>query len=496
MAVFAGRTGALPLVELVGAGHTEKLMSYQVMGSWGSICTVLSLALCLHGCTTDSDAEPETSPSDSGSSTTGGKHNNTSGSSDNGTTGANGPSTNTNVAASSQATSTGGGNTSNGATTGGGTGGTSTGSMSAGNTSNTVGGTTGGGGGLESAKQVAQHLGRSHFLIGMGNDLNNDHNLDGAYTLGVTLDLHYAYLVGLPGQGGWPDWNADGTFVNILTDSAKSHGVAPMFTLYSMASAGEGNLAALTDAGFMGLYWSAAKLMFERLGVFGEPAVVHFEPDFWGIAQQGQADPTQQAVLVGSVMPDCADQPENMVGMGQCLIGLARQYAPETLVGFHASRWANPDPQVVADYLTRIGAGMADIVVTETLDRDAGCFEVGNDPNCTRNDGPWYWDETNQTSPNFHEHLAWAKAISDGVGKPILWWQMPFGVPHGTPGGSPGAYRDNRVKYLFEHVDEFVAAGGVGAVFGVGAANQTYIDSDGGQFQNAVTKYFSDPYQL
>ena len=99
------------------------------------------------------------------------------------------------------------------------------------------------------AADVATRLGRPpRFLIGMGNDLANDHNQDGAYTLGVTLDLHYAYLVGLPGQGGWPDWNAGGTFVNILTDTADDHGVVPMFTLYQMAAWGEGNIGALTNA--------------------------------------------------------------------------------------------------------------------------------------------------------------------------------------------------------------------------------------------------------
>ena len=66
----------------------------------------------------------------------------------------------------------------------------------------------------------------------MGNDLANDHAMDGAYTLGVTLDLHYAYMVGLPGQGGWPDWNAGGTFVNILADAADAKSVTPMSTLY------------------------------------------------------------------------------------------------------------------------------------------------------------------------------------------------------------------------------------------------------------------------
>src|SRR5690348_11228067 len=74
------------------------------------------------------------------------------------------------------------------------------------------------------AAKLAIHLrGKPNFMIGMGNDLANNHDQDGAYTLGTTLDLHYAYLVGLQGQGGWPDWNAGGTFVNILTDSAAKH---------------------------------------------------------------------------------------------------------------------------------------------------------------------------------------------------------------------------------------------------------------------------------
>src|SRR5262249_55222581 len=162
--------------------------------------------------------------------------------------------------------------------------------------------------------------------------------------------------------------------------------------------------------------------------------------------------------------------PDDMTGMGKCLVKLARQYAPKAVVGFHASAWA-ANPADLAAYLLKIGAGDADLVVVETLDRDAGCFEAHTDPGCQRGSASdkWYWDETNQTSPNFHDHLAWAKAISDATGKPLLWWQMPLGVPNSQPGGTAGHYRDNRVHYLFNHTSEFVAAGGVGAVFGVGA---------------------------
>ncbi len=359
------------------------------------------------------------------------------------------------------------------------------------------------GAGKGAAADVARRLGLdNHFLIGMGNDLAGesegwDHDLDGAYTLGTTLDLHYCYLVGLMGEGGWPDWNADGSFVNIMTDSAERNGVVPMFTLYSMAAWGEANMDVLTDDAYMQPYWDGARLMFERIALFGGPTVVHFEPDFWGYAQQQSGgDPASADVHVTSLVPECVGMSDDLVGLGECLVHLARTIAPDAVIGFHASRWAGP-PGDMAAFLLAIGAGDADIVVVETLDRDAGCFEVDpRDPNCTRNDGPWYWDESNVASPNFREHLDWAEAIGDGMGLPILWWQMPFGVPSDTPGGTPGDYRDNRVRYLFAHPEEFVEVGGLGAVFGTGAGNQTYITSDGGQFQDAVEGYFAAPVPL
>jgi hypothetical protein len=355
---------------------------------------------------------------------------------------------------------------------------------------------TGDGAAPAPARDVAILLGRApNFLIGMGNDLSNDHNQDGAYTLGTTLDLHYAYLVGLQGQGGWPDWNAGGTFVNILTDSADAHGVVPMFTLYQTAAWGEGNIGALNNAGFMGPYWSGARLLVQRLAVFNKPAVVHLEPDFWGFAQQQNGNPAAIPVRVKPHAAECADLPDDLTGMGRCLVRLARQISPKVVIGFHASAWSGSTSSIVT-YLNAVGASQADIVVVETLDRDAGCFEAAIDPNCQRGGGPFYWDESNATSPSFREHLTWARAIYDGIGRPLLWWQMPFGVPSSVPGGTPGHYRDNRVHYLFAHPGEFVAAGGLGAVFGVGAANQTYITTDGNQFRNAVAAYFAHPVSL
>jgi hypothetical protein len=348
------------------------------------------------------------------------------------------------------------------------------------------------------AAQVARKLGRDHFLIGLGNDLAADHDKDGAYTLGVPLDLHYAYLVGLLGKGGWPDWNPNGSFVNELAKPAKKNGTVPMYTLYAMAARAEADTTVLTDDSYMKPYWDGAKLLFERLAVYGDAAVVHFEPDWWAYAQQkSKGDPSALAVHVTTLAPDCAGQPNNLIGMGKCLVVLARKYAPKALIGFHASLWADPNPTKVGEFLNQIGASDTDILFVEMLDRDAGCFEAHTDPSCQRGGTTgWYMDEANQKSPNFREHLAGVQAVGKVVAKPLMWWQLPLGVPSETPGGTAGHYRDNKVRYIFSHIDEFVAAGGVGAVFGTGASNQTDITTDSGQFKNAVTKYYQAPTPL
>ena len=147
-------------------------------------------------------------------------------------------------------------------------------------------------------------------------------------------------------------------------------------------------------------------------------------------------------------------------------------------------------------FFRAIDADQADFVATDVLDRDAGCFEAHIDPNCKGSGKPVYRDESNATSPSFHEELAMDKSLHEGIGLPILWWQVPLGVPSTNPGGTPGHYRDNHVRYIFAHLDEFILAGGFGAVFGTGAEHQTTIDTDGGQFKAAVTAYFAAPRPL
>ncbi|HEX3849637.1 MAG TPA: hypothetical protein VHW01_01650 [Polyangiaceae bacterium] len=330
--------------------------------------------------------------------------------------------------------------------------------------------------------------------MGSDYDADGDHSKDGAYLLGPTLDLHYGYLVGLLGKGGWPDWNTGGTFVNVLTDSADAKGVAPMFTLYQMAADGDGNLAGLADNAYMKAYFDGVKLMFQRIAAFGKPAVVQFEPDFWAYGElQSKDNPAGMKVNVTANAADCAGLSEDLIGMGHCLVKLGRMYAPKAVIGFHVSSWGASDPNAIVTFMKAVGADKGDLLFTDMLDRDAGCYEAGTD--CQKKGGV-YWDETNQTSPNFHDNQAWTKTVTTGLGLPMMWWQVPFGAPSTTQGGTTSHYRDNRVHYMFSHIQEFIDAGGVGAVFGAGADKQTTPATDGGQFKTAVTSYFAKPVAL
>jgi hypothetical protein len=188
---------------------------------------------------------------------------------------------------------------------------------------------------------------------------------------------------------------------------------------------------------------------------------------------------------------------------------MTRKRAPTAVVGFHASLWAtgvdvglNTDPGLdvateakkQADYLRTIGADQADYLAADSIDRDAGCYEVGG-PNCSKRDGV-YLDESNAKLPNFRQKLNWVAALSKELSLPMVLWQLPFGVPSASPGGTERHFRDNHTHYLLGHVDEMVSAGLVAAVWGTGAGGQTDVTTDGDAFKTAVHAYYAAPVPL
>lgn len=340
------------------------------------------------------------------------------------------------------------------------------------------------------AGALARALGRPRqLLIGVG-------STDTGTVLGqgLTVDIYQQYLNGI-GKDSWLSWNSPaGAYADIVMQHADMVEAVPMFTVYQMAARGDGRIDGITDPAFMGPYWQQVRLLFEKLGRYGKPALVNLEPDFWGYAQRAEPDPQKHPALV-RINPDCAELPDTVAGVAACMLRTARLLAPRTYVGFPPSMFQDLLPTDVA-YMKRLGADKADFVVMQTQDRDAGCMEAqSRAAACVRNGGPWYWDESNTTSPNFAQHLALARRYFEGLQRPLLWWQTPLGVPASAPTGAP-PWRDNRVRYFLSHPEQLVAAGGVGVVFSPGERSQTNLRTDGGQFKALSKAYLAKPAPL
>jgi lysophospholipase L1-like esterase len=247
--------------------------------------------------------------------------------------------------------------------------------------------------------------------------------------------------------------------------------------------------------------------MYQKLGAYGGYALVHLEPDFYGYLQQYAVSIKTNASDIPakvrySDIPECSSLPENVGGLLSCMVKMGRSLSPKVRIGFHASMWGDwydsSDPNApiltkaasVGNFLKSVGSDQTDFIVLETTDRDAGFYEA------TQGKTGVYWDETNKTLPNFTGHFTWAKAVGQAMSKPLLWWQMPFGVPSATAGGTDGHYRDNRVHYFFSHMSDVAGAGGFGIVYGAGADRQTTPSTDGGQFKTALTNYLAAPTDL
>ena len=330
----------------------------------------------------------------------------------------------------------------------------------------------------------------ARLLVGLG----AGNSIADIQTQGIQPDVIDTYLVGV-GSSSWISWNSpSGAYLTLTAQHVAATGAIPLFTLYGMAQNGDGNISGISDTTFMTGYWAQAKLMFTLLGSYGAPALVNLEPDFWGYVylQAPNHDPTQLPAAV-TLAPECASLPNTAAGIGPCLLRLARQYAPRTLVGFPPSFWGVGAATLVP-YMQAIGADQADFIVAQTSDRDAGCAEVASPPpECQGRTGPFYWDENNVATPNFSQSEALLAAYSTGLGGdlPLLWWQTPMGVPSSTPGGTTNHYRDDHVDYMLRHPGEYAAINTFAMVFSSGASSQTTIATDGGQFATLSKAYLA-----
>jgi len=388
-----------------------------------------------------------------------------------------------------------------------------------------VGGTTGSAGACIGSSLLSS-LGRDSVLVGA--------SMEDATAALAPFDGRYLYLSGglfdgatpcvscasgctsggtscsnAVGCGWWGCWQYDqvapGQYVvdAIATDEkATWQGAAakqlPMFTYYEELQAsglaeGTTQVAALNDATFLSRYLADWRFTLQKVGTHA--ALLHIEPDFWGYVEQLNPDPHAIPAKVTTANPtDCASYENSAAGFAQCMIHMARIYAPNAKVGLHASAWGTKvdvfgnsnasldvggEAQKMSTFLTALGATDGDFIVSDPSDRDAGYYQsIGRNT---------WWDDTNATLPNFHQAFAWTKAVAEGVNLPIILWQIPVG--NMSLANTTNAWRDNRLDYFFAHMDEVVAAHIVGLFFGAGMGGMTTPETDGGNLVDKTIAY-------
>lgn len=343
----------------------------------------------------------------------------------------------------------------------------------------------------------------SRLLVGLGAQADTNILAD-IESQNLKPDIYEGYLTGV-GGGDWTTWDSPaGDYVLTFAAAAQSVGAIPMFVLYQMSPGNVGGTLAssnLQNSTFMTNYWNNVRLMYQMIARYGKPTLVNLEPDFFGFAQQqalAAGKDGGQTFAYVNANSDCASLPNNVIGIAECLVQMARKYAPNAFVGFPPTDWgANGNVPAVIAFNNELDAGSADFIVMQTLDGDAGCYEL-QVYQCVRAGTGWYWDETNTTTPNFNQFFAKVNQYQQGIGGgrlPVVIWQNPEGVPSSTPGGRQYHFRDNRENYFLTHADQ-VTASHVFAVTFTGSPNMTTIGTDGGQFQTLSEAYLADPSAL
>ncbi|WP_199242810.1 hypothetical protein [Vitiosangium sp. GDMCC 1.1324] len=306
------------------------------------------------------------------------------------------------------------------------------------------------------------------------------------------------------GCGWWGCWQWDqvapGQFLRDFLTQTRNLGQLPMLTYYeilhtSRVAEGAQEVAKAQDAAMMQRYYNDWRFVLQQVGT--STVLLHIEPDFWAYAQHVNTNPHMIPAAVASANPtDCSGFENSIAGMGRCMIAMARKYAPNAKVSLHASAWAtkidammNQDPSLnveaeavkVADFLRECGGGSADFVVVETSDRDAQYYQVRLGRNS-------WWDPTNTTLPHFRQAFRFAKALSERMGLPNMWWQIPVG--NMSMPGYDQHWKDNRLDYFFDHPQEVAAAHGIGMIFGAGEQAQTNPSTDNGHALQRANAYF------
>jgi hypothetical protein len=335
-----------------------------------------------------------------------------------------------------------------------------------------------------------------HLGIGL---MNGPLQLSWMTASGIPWDYRYQYLTGGVNTGeGWTTWNdPPGSFADIYLQDSGANGYIPVLTYYQVVPSapdpwGEDVSIKLQNASTMQAYYAEWKLLMQKAGAYGNPVVVHVEPDLWGYMQQGYGNNANDVPVkvAASGFDEVAGYANTAAGFARALVHLRDVYAPNVVLGYHFSHWATgkdliinrADPVQTADQLwafyQSLGANF-DLIFFDPSDRDAAYYKIiGGDG------GAHWWDDA-----DYERYRIFIGRLVEKTGKRAMLWQVPIGnTLYRSVDNSWGHYQDNRVQYWLgdrEHLVEYVNLGVIAVLFGAGApGNTTYTDEAGDGITN------------
>lgn len=349
-------------------------------------------------------------------------------------------------------------------------------------------------------------MGSNMILIGGG--------FDDTTAAAAPFDVRYAYVHSKPAasasyytdtlctnaavaSGWWGCWPGNttppGAYVTWWNDHVKQatwqgQPRPQMFfwTWYSLRDLGDmaghgdgpGEVEAINRTDLLTMYMNDYRFFLQKIG--NNKAMIDIEPDFWGYVKSlnGGNPHGVPAKVKASNPTDCGNEEDSAAGLAHCLVKMARIYAPNVGVGMHASCFDyQTNPQGCVQFLQEMTLG-ADFMVGDVSDRDAAWYDQQAGE---RQDWRW-WDGTKGD-----DALAFYKMITEGTGKPLVLWQIPVG--NMDQNNTLNHYQDDKVDWLFSHMDKVADSHIAALLFGAGQQEQTSAETDGGNLINKTIQY-------
>ncbi len=301
---------------------------------------------------------------------------------------------------------------------------------------------------------------------------------------GVPWDYNYTEIT--------YDWYTGGFDPNYIPDfvaQAWNRGEVPVIVVYIMnglAGCGESGdcyAGILQDQAKVSTYLSALEQALQEADG-SQPVIFNIEPDFIGFMQQYTNDPSRPAGVEPDdphsvpVILNKTGYENSLAGFGKYIVDLVHTTTGNALAAPMVSWWGTGDDpfetvpehviinaQRIADFTLQMGGDIADLLVVDWEERDAGSGQSE------------FWDVTNNDIPRATRANLWENTLSARSGKRLLLWQVPAG--NMTLDNTPQHYQDNKSEYAFSHPRDLFDSGVIGVLFGGGTAEMTQVWTDG-----------------